>query len=103
MALIMSIIGVALAGDAGILKQTHTYKTVGDCDIEADVYRLPGNEIRPALVWIHGGALIFGDREMIEHDVLKNYHLIGQVQASAGHFFCRNMTKCKRPRATLAD
>ena len=29
--------------------------------------------------------------------------LKGQLQASAGHFFCRNMTNCKRPRATLAD
>ncbi len=27
----------------------------------------------------------------------------GQVQASAGHFFRRNMTKCKRLRAALAD
>jgi hypothetical protein len=27
----------------------------------------------------------------------------GQLQASAGHFFRRNMTNCKRPQATLAD
>ena len=28
--------------------------------------------------------------------------IIGQVQASAGHLFRRNMTECKRSRATLS-
>ena len=28
---------------------------------------------------------------------------MGQLQASAGHLFRRNMTNCKRPQATLAD
>jgi acetyl esterase/lipase len=43
-------------------KQTYVYKTVQDCQIRADVYLSPGEEQRPAILWIHGGALIFGDR-----------------------------------------
>ncbi|MEX2140762.1 MAG: alpha/beta hydrolase [Pirellulales bacterium] len=42
--------------------KTYTYKTVGDLPIKADVYRLSGDDVRPALVWIHGGALITGQR-----------------------------------------
>ncbi len=44
-------------------KKTYTYKTVEKCEIKADVYRLPGDEVRPVAVWIHGGALITGDRK----------------------------------------
>src|SRR5262249_21380057 len=46
-------------------KQTYTYKTVQDCYIRADVYRLPGQEQRPAILWIHGGASICGNRSML--------------------------------------
>ncbi len=46
-------------------KETYVYKQVGQCKIKADVYRLPGNDIRPALVWLHGGGLIMGDRDML--------------------------------------
>ena len=43
-----------------------------------------------------------GTESQLYRDLFPN-GVKGQVQASAGHFFCRNMTKCKRPRATLAD
>ena len=56
-----------------IPKKTYVYKQVGNCEIKADVYRLSGDDIRPALVWIHGGALIVGDRALIEVDVLKEH------------------------------
>jgi acetyl esterase/lipase len=45
-----------------------TYKTVGDLALRADVYGADGEAgsnaggRRPALLWIHGGALIFGHR-----------------------------------------
>src|SRR5438445_9150317 len=42
--------------------KTYTFKTVGELPIKADVYRLPGDEVRPVIVWIHGGALISGTR-----------------------------------------
>ena len=44
---------------------THTYKTVDEIEIRADVYRPPGDTVRPAVLWIHGGALIMGDRKGI--------------------------------------
>ncbi len=62
-----------------ISKQTYTYKTVGECQIQADVYRAPGNEIRPAILWIHGGALIMGNRETLAADQLERYIAAGFV------------------------
>ena len=41
-----------------INKKTYTYKKVGPCEIKADVYESPGEKSRPAVVWIHGGALL---------------------------------------------
>src|ERR1041385_6786257 len=54
-------------------KQTYTYKTVGECEIRADVYRRAGEEIRPALLSIHGGALIGGSRGYVRQDQLEGY------------------------------
>jgi acetyl esterase/lipase len=34
-----------------------------------DVYRPEGNDVRPVIVWIHGGALIMGNREGIHPQV----------------------------------
>jgi acetyl esterase/lipase len=45
-----------------IVRSTYTYKTVRDLPIRADVYRKPDNKVRPAILWIHGGALIMGNR-----------------------------------------
>ena len=44
------------------LQKTYTYKQVGDLEIQADVFRADDDEIRPVVVWIHGGALIVGGR-----------------------------------------
>ncbi|MDA9095597.1 alpha/beta hydrolase [Porticoccaceae bacterium] len=44
------------------LMETYTYKIVDDLEIKADVYRYPGDDIRPVIMWIHGGALIMGSR-----------------------------------------
>ncbi len=63
-------------------RQTYTYKTVGDCEIKADVYPLPGNEDRPAILWIHGGALMFGDRGTLPADQAERYLRAGYVIVS---------------------
>ena len=53
---------------------THTYKTVGNCDIRADVYVPPAGVIRKALiVYIHGGALINGSRKGVNARQLDLY------------------------------
>lgn len=44
---------------------THTYKVASGVEIKADVYRAAGDAVRPAVLWIHGGALILGDRRGI--------------------------------------
>jgi acetyl esterase/lipase len=63
-------------------KQTYTYKTVQDCHIRADVYRPPGQEQRPAIVWIHGGALIFGNRHMLPAEQAELYLAAGYTVVS---------------------
>lgn len=46
--------------------ETHVYKRAGHLEIKADVYRAPGHELHPVLLWIHGGALIMGSRRNLE-------------------------------------
>jgi acetyl esterase/lipase len=58
---------------AGIKKETHTFKTAGGCGIQLDVYRPEDNTVRPAIFWLHGGALIFGHRGNIMMSQLKRY------------------------------
>jgi acetyl esterase/lipase len=65
-----------------VSKQTYTYKRAGDCEIKADVYRLPGNEVRPAVLWIHGGALIFSDRGSVTRHQLARYLRAGYAVIS---------------------
>ncbi len=52
----------AAAEPPAFAKKTYTYKNVDGVKIAADVYRPEDTEIRPVLVWIHGGALIMGNR-----------------------------------------
>jgi acetyl esterase/lipase len=47
-------------------KKTHTYKTVDKLQIQADVYSSKADRPRPTLIWIHGGALIMGDKRGID-------------------------------------
>ncbi len=63
-------------------KVTMTYKRVGECAIKADVYRRAGKGIRPAVMWIHGGALIFGSRDTVRPDQLQRYLDAGFVLIS---------------------
>lgn len=52
-----------------MLERTYTYKTVGSCMIQADVFRVDDDRIRPVIMWIHGGALINGSRNNLgEHE-----------------------------------
>lgn len=43
--------------------ETVVYKTVGDLQIKADVYNATPGQRKPALMWLHGGALIMGNRQ----------------------------------------
>jgi acetyl esterase/lipase len=50
---------------AELKKTTYTYKTVGELPIRLDVQRADDKTVRPVVVWIHGGALIMGNRESV--------------------------------------
>jgi acetyl esterase/lipase len=67
------LLAASQRASADAVPMTYTYKTVGDLPIKADVYRLPGDEVRPALVWIHGGALISGHRGGIRAEQRQRY------------------------------
>jgi len=45
---------------------THVYKTVGKCQIKADVHQAAPGDRKPAVMWIHGGALIMGSRKGLD-------------------------------------
>lgn len=47
-------------------KATYAYKIAYDCPIHADVYRAETDAPAPVIVWIHGGALIFGHRSSLD-------------------------------------
>ena len=66
-------------------KQTHIYKTATDCEIRADVYRIPDDMPRPAILWLHGGALIFADRTTLPPDQLDRYVQAGYVVIAADY------------------
>ena len=51
--------------------ETYTYKTVDGLAIKLDVYRHHDELTRPAVVWLHGGALIGGNRSDIDRRVRK--------------------------------
>jgi acetyl esterase/lipase len=82
---------IASAGPGGVADgpefsvRTYVYKTVGDCAIRADVYRPPGEAPRPTLLWIHGGALIFGDRRMLPREQMLRYVGAGYVVVSVDY------------------
>ena len=53
-------------------RKTHTYRTLPDCELQADMYESSAGS-RPVVVWIHGGALIMGRRRDIEPRQLDMY------------------------------
>ena len=57
------------ASSQNVSKTTYTYKKAGDIEIKTDVYRSGDDSVRPVVMWIHGGALIMGNREGIDKRV----------------------------------
>ena len=56
-----------------LAKRTYTYKTMQDLLIRADVYRAPDDVVRPAILYIHGGALIMGSRSWLNPVQVQKY------------------------------
>jgi len=57
--------------DAAFSKTVHTFKTVEQLKLQADVYRHEDAANRPVVVWLHGGALIMGSREGVPQILLE--------------------------------
>ena len=72
---------VERAGDAHS-KEAFTYKKVRDLEIKADVYRPVREGRHPVILWIHGGGLIFGSREMLPADERELFLRAGYVVVS---------------------
>src|SRR5689334_9054469 len=66
----MALPAFGRAGAEEIRHQTVTYKKAGGCEIRADAYKPLLGKDRPVAVWIHGGALIMGDRRGIDGTLL---------------------------------
>src|SRR5436190_2000925 len=62
------LVPAAAPGPAFLMK-THTYKKVGETNLQADVYRADDATVRPVVVWLHGGALIMGSRRSVPQDL----------------------------------
>jgi len=45
---------------------TLTYKIAGECRLQADVYQIADAQVHPAIIRIHGGALIVGSRRWLK-------------------------------------
>lgn len=56
-----------------ISKDTYTYKVIDNCEIKADIYSVKENVLRPVIMWLHGGALIFGTRKRILSEQVEIY------------------------------
>jgi acetyl esterase/lipase len=61
--------GSVRAEELVAVKKSYTYKSVGDLKIQADVYRRDDTKVRPVVVWIHGGALVTGNRGSVPKNI----------------------------------
>jgi len=62
--------------------QTHIYKVTEECSIQADVYLPEGDRRKSAILYIHGGALIFGSRTWAPTEQFELYLKAGYAVVS---------------------
>jgi len=79
------LLAAAAAPAADWERRSYVYKRTARCEIKAEVYSLPGARKRPVLFWIHGGALIMGNRLGLENsqsEQLRRYLAAGYTVVS---------------------
>jgi acetyl esterase/lipase len=79
---IPTVATLSSADDSNIKITTHVYKKIGDLEIKADVHRADDSVQRPVVVWIHGGALINGNRAGVSRRVRSKLLAAGYVLVS---------------------
>ncbi|MFT3870402.1 MAG: alpha/beta hydrolase [Nibricoccus sp.] len=102
LALFVFLVGVSAAAEPPYAKQTFTYKTVGSMAIKADVYRPPGEGLRPIIVWIHPGGLIMGSRAMLLLDECERFLRAGFIVVAIDYRLAPE-TKLPEILADIAD
>jgi acetyl esterase/lipase len=65
--------------------ETFTYKTAGSLEIQADVFRRGTRGDRPAVLWLHGGALIMGSRAKLPPPALLDQLLSRYIVVSVDY------------------
>jgi acetyl esterase/lipase len=66
---VLFVLYVPANADEEVPKKTYVYKTTANCSLKADVYGTSPSEPRPVVLWLHGGALIMGDRGGIDREL----------------------------------
>lgn len=66
-------------------RATHVYKVSDGCAIKADVFGAQAGARKPAVLWIHGGGLIFGERAWVRPTLLAALLQAGAVVVSLDH------------------
>src|SRR5689334_6637833 len=67
---LLPLAGIASAQEKRTVKEsTYAFKIVGDVKIQADVYRSDDDRVRPVVIWIHGSALIMGNRNSVPKNI----------------------------------
>ena len=61
------------------------YSTRGECSLQADVYPAEAEGPRPAVIWLHGGGLIFGSRSTITPSQVAMYTGAGLTVIAADY------------------
>lgn len=59
-----TLLAAPALADAPLEKTTVTYRVIEGHPVLADVFRPKGDAVRPVIVYLHGGALIGGQREL---------------------------------------
>jgi acetyl esterase/lipase len=67
-------------------RTTYVYKTAGALPIEADVWRTPDLAVpRPVILWLHGGALIFGHKGNLQRWQMERFVDAGFTVVAANY------------------
>ena len=73
-------------------QETYAYKNASGCDIHAEVYRSSDQEVRPVILFLHGGALIIGNRFNMPPDQVEYYVERGYAVVSIDHRLATQVT-----------
>ena len=66
-------------------KQTVTYKKIQGCELQADVYVPQNKQNKKALLWLHPGGLVLGNRTTLLAEQIELYIKLGYTIIAADY------------------